>query len=75
MSIGTSIGRGIGYIGAVSVHAACVSATATGKFGSDLGNGIVDGYDEHSARLKAIRLAAPVVRHAAIAVKQQKAKA
>ncbi len=69
MSIATSIGRGIGYTGAVAVHAAKASVTHTGRFGAEVLAGTQAGYSEHSARLAAQRAAAASLAFTPPAVK------
>ena len=55
MTFANSIGRAIGASAAYTAHAASVSVKATGKFGTGLVDGTVDGYAEHSVRLAAQR--------------------
>ena len=52
-SIGDAIGKSVAYVG----HAACVSASYTGRFGSDLVAGAQDGYSTKAAELAERRLA------------------
>ena len=75
MTIGTSIGNGLGYVGAVTKHAAIRTVTITGQFGSDVYNGTIDGYDRHDERLAAIRAAGPVTRPTRSIAAKAKAKA
>lgn len=58
-TLGTLIGRGIGRIGATTVHAACVTGTVTGQFGLDVIDGTVTGYVDHAERLAAKRALRP----------------
>lgn len=55
MSLGNSIGRGLGRAAATTVHAAHVIVSATGQFGKDLVDGTSSAYEEHSDRLARIR--------------------
>lgn len=70
MSIGNTIGRGIGYSAAALVHGAAVAATATGQFGKDVATGSTQAYAEHSVRLANLRKVAAAQRPAAIAIQE-----
>lgn len=61
MSVGTSVGRFIGNVGAYTVHGACVAVNATGQFGRDVVESTSAQYAVKSAELKARRdaVAAP----------------
>ena len=51
MSFGNKVGRGIGALGAFAVEGAVRGATGLGSFGSDLVDGVEEGYTEKSAAL------------------------
>ena len=68
MSIGITLGRAIGYTGAVVAHGAIATTKATGRFGQDVAIGTVTGYEEHSERLAAARAAATAQRSVAIKI-------
>ena len=55
MSLGNTIGRGIGRTGATLVHVGAVTLKTTGQFGADVVTGTALAYSEHSARLAQLR--------------------
>ena len=55
MTIGISIGRGIGKTAAALVHVSAKSATYAGQFGTDIAAGASSGYTESAAEYSARR--------------------
>ena len=50
-SLGLTIGRGIGKLGALAVEGAVRGAYASGQFATDVAEGAQQGYDERHAQL------------------------
>lgn len=57
MSLGKSLGRGVGQTGAFIVQGAKNAATYTGQFGQDFASGVKEGYAERTAKLRDARAA------------------
>ena len=57
-SFAQSVGAFIGKTGAYAGHAVCVTASATGRAGADLVNGVAEGYTTKAAELAERRAAA-----------------
>ncbi len=55
MSLGNTIGKGIGRAAATVVHAGHVAAMTSGQFGADVASGTKLSYGEHSTRLAQLR--------------------
>lgn len=56
-SLGLTIGRGIGKLGALAVEGAVRGAYASGQFATDVAEGAQQGYDERHAQLLISRAA------------------
>lgn len=56
-SLGLTIGRGIGKLGALAVEGAVRGAYASGQFAQDVAEGAQQGYDERHAQLLISRAA------------------
>lgn len=55
MTIAIKLGRAVGYSAAAVAHGACVAASYTGQFGSDLVSSTASSYASNTERLAAQR--------------------